>query len=511
MPFFRGRTTPVRTRGVWGARFVAFLCLLQAGGQGSARDLSRPPLKDGAALLRWSMERMAALHTYRAVCDWTMSFGRGTADTRAVRYLALERPNRFKIVARLGDRQEMTCVCDGVRLVEYSNRHPKPVSYPAPPNPAAASSLQMGHPMFCGSMLYAFFEGPAALSRVVDLRRSKPALGPEVIVDGAVCRTVRFYATGTYGTTEVAIALKDGLVRRIRYNSEPLLALVKHDFKGRLPAVSQTTEVYRSVEGDVPIARSVFRLPERSPSVLAAKAHRRPSAAPRRFAEKAVAPDRASAPLGRAASSGRVPIPSPARVQALPAPASGPRFSSLVPPAASSRTAQPTEGEGAMPVRLPPPVWAPYASQPPRVPLGSPAPPFLLIGPDGSQVDLANLRGKVVVLTFWATWEPRCAEWLARLQHLAKQLDEPRLVILAVAHQPRRKAQEFARGHGISLPLYEDPGRAAGLAYRVPTVPTTVIVDGRGVLRAYIIGMPSQMQLRQELEKAGLYGEDPLP
>jgi len=71
--------------------------------------------------------------------------------------------------------------------------------------------------------------------------------------------------------------------------------------------------------------------------------------------------------------------------------------------------------------------------------------------------------------------------------------------------------EEFARGHGISLPLYTDPGRAAGLAYRVPTVPTTAVLDAKGILRAYIIGMPSEAALRQELEKAGLYEGDAQP
>ncbi|MGC8669499.1 MAG: redoxin domain-containing protein [Chthonomonadales bacterium] len=541
MPFRPGRTAAIRSKGLSAAWVLFLLCTHFICGRSAAMGQPRSAPRDGLALLRWSMARTAALRTFRCVCDWTMSFGQGAADTRAVRYLALERPNRFKIVARLGDRQVMTSVCDGVRLLEFSNRHPRPVSYPAPPNPAAATSLQMGHPMFCGSLLYQFFLGPSALNRVVDLRRGRPVLGRDVIVDGAVCRTVRFYARGTYGTTEVAIALKDGLVRRIRYNSEPLLAMVKQDLKGRLPVVSQTTEIYRSVAADIPIAQDVFRVPAGTRSRLALEAVRRSRIPLKRSAyvppkerSRQAAPRRsAMADAGVSAPPAALPengvVVAPKGLPPFPAPASGPRFNSLVPPTASGTRRIPSVSpQPPQPPRmpgpggrapgnerravssgpLPPPVWLPYVSDPPRVPLGTPAPPFVLVGPDGSQLGLANLRGKVVILTFWATWEPRCADWLARLQALAKLLDEPRLVILAVAHQPRRKAEEFARGHGISLPLYEDPGRAAGIAYRVPTVPTTAILDGKGVLRAYIIGMPGVTQLRQELEKAGLYDAD---
>jgi len=495
MPRGTGKLAPCTVFFILAAAFLGIFWPACARGQHITAGSSHASYQSGLALLRWSMERSASLRTYRAVCDWTMSFGKGAAATTAVRYLAVARPKRFKIVARLSDRQVMTCVCDGTRLVEYSNRHPRPVFYPAPATPAAATSLQMGHPMFCGSLLYRFFQGPGALSHVVDLRRGRPVVGPEVIVDGAVCRTVRFYAVGAYGTTEVAIALKDGLVRRIRYNSEPLLALVRKDLKGNVPVISQTTEVYRSVAPNVQIAENVFATPSGGVARVAARAHITP-------AEKRLAP-----PQSRAARNGGEPKALPS----LPPLASGPRFSSLVPPAPPSAAKAGPSAVAASLGPLPPPVWLPYASQPPRLPLNRPAPAFLLVSPDGSQVGLANVRGKVVLLTFWATWEPRCAEWLARLQALVKRLDEPRLAVLPVAHQPRAKVEEFARGHGISLPLYTDPGRAAGLAYRVPIVPTTAVLDAKGILRAYIIGMPSEAALRQELEKAGLYEGDAQP
>src|SRR5262249_49680248 len=143
--------------------------------------------------------------------------------------------------------------------------------------------MLMQHPMFCGSLLYAFFGGPMRFASLVNTRKEPVRFGPEVTLGGQQCRTVRFYAAGPYyGRTEIAIGIRDGLIRRIRYGSEPLLEAmrksdvqqmlqramenekVKENLKGqdltkiKIPSHSETTELYSHLVVNRPISTVAF-------------------------------------------------------------------------------------------------------------------------------------------------------------------------------------------------------------------------------------------------------------
>jgi len=121
--------------------------------------------------------------------------------------------------------------------------------------------------------------------------------------------------------------------------------------------------------------------------------------------------------------------------------------------------------------------------------LGDPAPAFTLPAVDGARTTLTALRGKVVVLDFWATWCRPCVRKLPQLEQLARRLG-PRglqVVLVNVEGDRDKVARFFAARRGGSaagrgpLVLIDD-GRVAA-RYGVDRLPFVVVVDRRGVVR----------------------------
>ncbi|MEW6488209.1 MAG: TlpA disulfide reductase family protein [Thermodesulfobacteriota bacterium] len=120
---------------------------------------------------------------------------------------------------------------------------------------------------------------------------------------------------------------------------------------------------------------------------------------------------------------------------------------------------------------------------------GTAAPDFTLETLEGGSVRLSALRGKPVLLVFWATWCPRCMEQLAFLQGLQTSLGD-RLAILAVNQETQllspahvAKLREELRERGISLPVPLDRELSVWKDYCIGALPTTVILDREGIVR----------------------------
>jgi peroxiredoxin len=105
----------------------------------------------------------------------------------------------------------------------------------------------------------------------------------------------------------------------------------------------------------------------------------------------------------------------------------------------------------------------------------------------GSGVSLAALRGKVVILTFWATWCPPCRPELAMLEGLQRELGAQELVVVAVnAREPSPLVREYVETLGLTYAVLVDPRGEIQHAYGVIGLPTTFVIarDGRAVARA---------------------------
>jgi cytochrome c biogenesis protein CcmG/thiol:disulfide interchange protein DsbE len=136
--------------------------------------------------------------------------------------------------------------------------------------------------------------------------------------------------------------------------------------------------------------------------------------------------------------------------------------------------------------------------------VGAPAPEFELEVLDGERLRLSDLRGRVVVLNFWATWcgpcrvempdlEERAARYVGRLTVLGVNFDEPADEVAAFRDQV-----------GVTFPLLLDPGAAVQRLYRVLGYPTTFFVDPEGIIRVQHIGLMTSGQIDGYLEQMGI-------
>ena len=128
--------------------------------------------------------------------------------------------------------------------------------------------------------------------------------------------------------------------------------------------------------------------------------------------------------------------------------------------------------------------------QPPQVAtVGSPAPDFTLTDTKGKTWQLAELRGKVVFVNFWATWCPPCREELPAMQKVHGFMPEDRFVMLTIlSNDEPAFAEALAAKIGATFPILTDPQNTAAQAYGITGVPETFIIDKQGILREKFIG-----------------------
>ena len=118
--------------------------------------------------------------------------------------------------------------------------------------------------------------------------------------------------------------------------------------------------------------------------------------------------------------------------------------------------------------------------------VGRDAPDFSIR--DGSRtVTLSHLRGKPVLLNFWASWCAPCLEEIPAMQELHREL--PGLQILAVATDTDQAAYaSYMQAHPLSFDNVLDPGQQACRAYPTTGVPETYVIDSQGKIVRKFIG-----------------------
>jgi cytochrome c biogenesis protein CcmG/thiol:disulfide interchange protein DsbE len=136
-----------------------------------------------------------------------------------------------------------------------------------------------------------------------------------------------------------------------------------------------------------------------------------------------------------------------------------------------------------------------------RAKVGAPAPSFRLPDTDGRTVSLADLRGKPLVLAFFASWCHPCEEELPVLEQFARD-DADRLHVAAISYQDLRSdSVDFVHRLGITYPaLLDDPSAPVARRYGVRGIPQTVFVDARGVVRGRVYGVTSRRELAPAIE-----------
>jgi peroxiredoxin/outer membrane lipoprotein-sorting protein len=136
---------------------------------------------------------------------------------------------------------------------------------------------------------------------------------------------------------------------------------------------------------------------------------------------------------------------------------------------------------------------------------GKPAPDFTLTDLAGRPVKLSGLRGKVVLLDFWATWCGPCRIEMPRVQKLYKDFKSRGLEVFGVdfGEDPAR-VKPFIQKNGYTFPILLDRKQQVGRSYEVNGIPTLVIVDRKGIIHSYFVGVREDKVLRNSLAELGI-------
>jgi cytochrome c biogenesis protein CcmG, thiol:disulfide interchange protein DsbE len=138
--------------------------------------------------------------------------------------------------------------------------------------------------------------------------------------------------------------------------------------------------------------------------------------------------------------------------------------------------------------------------------VGDRAPEFSLKGLDGNQVRLSDLRGKIVMVHFWATWCPPCVEELPTLDTISRALPARDFQVLAVSVDEggAPAVGSFLQRNRLVLPVLLDPDHAVSSRYGTFKFPETYLVGRDGIVKYKIIGPrdwndPAALQALQQL------------
>lgn len=121
----------------------------------------------------------------------------------------------------------------------------------------------------------------------------------------------------------------------------------------------------------------------------------------------------------------------------------------------------------------------------------SPAPEVSVVSLDkGAVLKLSELKGKVVLLNFWATWCPPCREEIPSMVKLNGIMAGKsfQMVAISIDEGGKPAIESFFKESGFSLPTYLDPTGASAKAYGITGVPESFIIDKQGIVVKKIVG-----------------------
>jgi len=132
---------------------------------------------------------------------------------------------------------------------------------------------------------------------------------------------------------------------------------------------------------------------------------------------------------------------------------------------------------------------------------------FTLTDLNGKSWTLKDLKGKVVMVNFWATWCPPCQKEMPDLEALYTQYKDAGFVILAISQDDETdeaKVVPFIAERKVTYPIFLDPTAKMGKLFEVNGIPKSFVYDRNGKLVAQSIDMRTRHQFEEMLAQAGL-------
>lgn len=122
-------------------------------------------------------------------------------------------------------------------------------------------------------------------------------------------------------------------------------------------------------------------------------------------------------------------------------------------------------------------------------------------GTVASSVSISGLKGKAVILDFWATWCGPCNAEAPILDQVAKKYADRGLVVVGVSQDDSPELpKEWVKSRRVSYPLAFDSERVSSF-FNVESLPTMIVLDRQGIVRAVRIGMTPSSEIQDLVEK----------
>lgn len=116
--------------------------------------------------------------------------------------------------------------------------------------------------------------------------------------------------------------------------------------------------------------------------------------------------------------------------------------------------------------------------------LSNKAPNFTLKSLSGKNMSIAEQRGNIIVINFWASWCGPCRKEMPVLQKLHEQYQELGTYVWGVnVEQENQAGKDFLKTVKVDFPIFFDASNKVSADYEVEAMPTTVIIDRNGVVR----------------------------
>lgn len=132
--------------------------------------------------------------------------------------------------------------------------------------------------------------------------------------------------------------------------------------------------------------------------------------------------------------------------------------------------------------------------------VATPLPEVTITELAGRTVALAELRGRPVLINFWATWCPPCREEMPALERVERVWRERGAVVLAVNFEEDGETiRRYLAENGLTLPVYQDGAGVAAEKLDITYLPTTLFVDGAGTIRSRVEGPLTRVQIETGL------------
>ena len=117
------------------------------------------------------------------------------------------------------------------------------------------------------------------------------------------------------------------------------------------------------------------------------------------------------------------------------------------------------------------------------------APSFCLKTLEGNHVTLEDLKGKYIMLKFWATWCPSCVEELQPMQKFSEGNKDQLVIFLpAIDGEKEKKIQRVIKKNQVTLPVLLDPKARTARAYGVNFIPVSFLINREGLIVGTVVG-----------------------